>query len=160
MGIVKHIGLRSSTLKSFQGQDVIIPNRMIMQEKYTHYSINRERRIDLDVGVSYGDDLEKVEKVTLQAVKQISFLMEDKPVDFYFKEFGDSAIIFTVRYWVEYDPSDYLRYLRALSQGIKNIKKAFDANDITITFPIRTIDFGIKGGKSLSDMISESGMNK
>lgn len=129
---------------------------LIMQGKYTHFSINGERRIDLDVGISYGDDLDKVEKVTLEAIKQISYLQKGKPVDLYFKEFGDSAIIFSVRYWVDYHTADYLRYLRAQSQGIKNIKKAFDKNDITITFPIRTIDFGIKGGKSLSDMLKES----
>ncbi len=129
---------------------------LIMQGKYTHFSINGERRIDLDVGISYGDDLDKVEKVTLEAIKQISYLQKGKPVDLYFKEFGDSAIIFSVRYWVDYHTADYLRYLRAQSQGIKNIKKAFDKNDIAITFPIRTIDFGIKGGKSLSDMLKES----
>ncbi len=154
-GIIKEIGLRSSTIKTFQGQDVIIPNRLIMQEKYTHYSINGERRIDLDVGISYGDDLDKVEKVAIEAINKISFLKKEKPVDLYFKEFGDSAIIFTVRFWVDYHTDDYLRYLRAQSQGIKNIKKAFSENDITITFPIRTIDFGIKGGKSLSDMLKE-----
>jgi len=156
-GFVKEIGLRSSTIMTFQGQDVIVPNRLIMQEKYTHYSINGVRRIDLDVGISYGDDLDKVEKVTLEAIKKISYLKKDKPVDLYFKEFGDSAIIFSVRYWVDYQLNDYLRYLRAQSQGIKNIKKAFDKNDITITFPIRTIDFGIKGGKSLADMLNEHG---
>ncbi|HYQ59053.1 MAG TPA: mechanosensitive ion channel family protein [Draconibacterium sp.] len=159
MGRVKEIGLRSSTILTFQGQDVIIPNRLIMQEKYTHFSINSERRIDLDVGISYGDDLDKVEEVTLKAISDIPYLKGGKPIDLYFKEFGDSAIVFTVRYWIEYKVEDYLRYLRAQSQGIKNIKKAFDQNDITITFPIRTIDFGIKGGKSLADMMTESGLN-
>jgi small-conductance mechanosensitive channel len=155
-GIVKDIGLRASNIKTFQGQDVIMPNRLIMEDKYTHFTINKERRIDLDVGISYGDDLDKVELVTLKAINNISYINKQKPVDLYFKEFGDSAIIFTVRYWVKYLPNDYLIYLRALSQGIKNIKKAYDDNNITITFPIRTIDFGIKGGKSLGDMLNES----
>ncbi|SMO45550.1 Conserved TM helix [Saccharicrinis carchari] len=155
-GAVKKIGLRATTVKTFQGQDVIIPNRLIVQEKYTHYSINGERRVDLDVGVSYGDDLEKVEEVALTAIKKLSNLKKVKPVDLYFKEFGDSAIVFTVRYWVIYSPHNFLEYLAALSQGIKNIKKAFDENDITITFPIRTIDFGIKGGKSLADIMAQN----
>lgn len=152
-GVVKEIGLRASRIKTFQGQDVIIPNRLIMEDKYTHYTINRERRIDLDVGISYGDNLETVEHVTLHAINKISFIDKSKAIDLYFKEFGDSAIIFTVRYWVNYVPNDYLVYLRALSQGIKNIKKAYEENGITITFPIRTIDFGIKGGKSLSEIL-------
>lgn len=155
-GIVKEIGLRASSIKTFQGQNIILPNRLIMEDKYIHYTINKERRIDLDIGISYGDDLDKVEQVTLEAINKIPFIDKQKPVDLYFKEFGDSAIIFSVRYWVKYMPSNYLIYLRALSQGIKNIKKAYNENDITITFPIRTINFGIKGGKSLSDMLNES----
>lgn len=153
-GIVHDIGLRASTIRTFQGQDVIIPNRLVMEEKYTHYTLNRFRRIDLEVGISYGDDLEKVERVTLDAVNRIDFLNKFRKPDFYYTEFGDSAIIFTVRYWVDYHVSDYLIYMRALSQGIKNIKKAYDENGLTITFPIRTLDFGIKGGKTLADMLN------
>lgn len=155
-GKVKQIGLRALTIESFQGQNIIIPNRLIMEEKYKHYTINKQRRIDLDVGISYGDDLEKVEEVTLNAIKKIDYLLPGKPVDLYFNEFADSAITFTVRYWVEYTPKDPIIYIKAISDGIKNIKKAYAQNNITITFPIRTIDFGIKGGKSLADMINET----
>lgn len=156
MGKVKVIGLRACTINTFQGQDVIMPNRLILEDKYTHYTINQQRRIDLDVGISYADDLEKAEKVTIEAIKDISFIDRNKPVDLYYKEFGESAIIYSVRYWVHYDSDDILIYLRALSQGIKNIKKAYEAHDITITFPIRTIDFGIKGGKNLAEMFPET----
>ncbi len=154
-GIVKEIGLRSSSIHTWQGQDVVIPNRLFMEQKYTHFSINEARRIDLDVGISYGDDLNKVEEVTLKAIRKIDFIDKQKPVELYFKEFGESAIIFSVRYWVHYLSKDYKIYLRALSQGIKNIKNAYSENDITITFPIRTIDFGIKGGQSLADMLNK-----
>ena len=155
-GVVNQIGLRAITIESFQGQNVIIPNRLIMEEKYKHYTINKKRRIDLDIGISYGDDLDKVEKVSIAAIEKIDYLMKNKPVDLYFKEFGESAIIFTVRYWVNYAPGKTLVYLQAVSDGIKNIQKAYDKNDITITFPIRTIDFGIKGGKSLAEMLSKT----
>ncbi len=159
MGHVKEIGLRSSTIKTFQGQDVVIPNRMIMEEKYTHYSINGERRIDLEVGISYGDDLEKVEKVVLSAINKITFINKTKPVDLYFNAFGDSSIVFSVRYWVKYMPNDHIIYLKAVSEGIKNIKAAFDKNDITIPFPIRTLDFGIKGGKTLTEVLPAENEN-
>jgi len=64
--------------------------------------------------------------------------------------------MFSVRYWVQYIPGNPLVYLQVISDGIKNIKKAYDENDITITFPIRTIDFGIKGGESLADMLKQA----
>ncbi len=156
MGRVKNIGLRASSILTWQGQDVVIPNRKIIEEKYTHYTINNERRIDLKVGISYGDDLEKAEKVALEAVGRIDHLKKDRSPDLYYLEFGDSAIIFTVRYWIPYAPESGAAYFQAISQGIKHIKKAFEENDITITFPIRTLDFGIKGGTTLAAMLREA----
>ena len=152
-GKVKKIGLRATTILSFQGQDVVVPNRKIFEDSYTHFTINGEQRIDLGVGVSYGDDLEKVEKITLEAINGLDFIKKEKPVDLYYSEFGDSSINFTVRYWVKMGKRT--DYLKGLSEGVKAIKKAYDENDITIPFPIRTLDFGIKGGEKLNEMWPE-----
>jgi small conductance mechanosensitive channel len=152
-GTVKKIGLRATTILSYQGQDIVVPNRLIFEDSYTHYTINGEQRIDLEVGISYGDDLEKVERVTLDAINSLDFIKKEKPVDLYYKEFGNSSINFTIRYWV--DMGHRRDYLKGLSEGVKVIKKAYDDNDITIPFPIRTLDFGIKGGQKLSEMWPE-----
>lgn len=152
MGTVKPIGLRALKLDTFQGQEVVIPNRLIFEDIYTHYTVNKVRRIDLNVGISYGDDLEKVEEITLEAINRINYLDKSKAVDLYFLEFGNSSINFVVRYWVNYNKQT--DYLKALSDGIKNIKKSYDNNNITIPFPIRTLDFGIKGGEKLSEMMT------
>ena len=153
-GTVNSIGLRAVKIHTFQGQEVVIPNRLIFEDIYKHYTINYERRIDLSVGVSYGEDLQRVEDITLSAIKSIDYLKENKPVDLYYQEFGNSSINFIVRYWVDFRKQT--DYLRALSDGIKRIKKTYDENDITIPFPIRTLDFGIKGGKTLSEMFPEN----
>jgi len=153
-GTVKKIGLRAITLETLQGQDIVIPNRYIIENIYKHFTINSYRRVDLEVGISYGDDLENAEKVTLDAIKKIDYLLHNKPIDLFYTEFGESSINFIIRYWVRFGKEK--DYLRALSDGIKNIKRAYDANGITITFPIRTLDFGIKGGKTLSEMLNET----
>lgn len=149
-GTVQEIGLRAIKMRTFQGQEVVIPNRLIFEDIYTHYTVYGERRIDLNVGISYGEDLQKVEDVTLAAIKSIGYLKIDKPVDLYYQGFGDSSINFIIRYWVKFEKET--DYLQALHDGIKRIKSAYNENDITIPFPIRTLDFGIKGGKTLSDM--------
>jgi len=156
-GIIKSIGLRATKLTTLQGQVVVIPNRLLMENRFTHYSINKERRIDLSVGISYGDDLEKAEKITIEAIQSIGYLKEGKTVDLYYTAFGSSSIDFVVRYWVNFNKET--DYLRAVSDGIKTIKKAYDEHDITITFPIRTLDFGIKGGKTLTEMLQEVGFD-
>ncbi len=149
-GTVVEIGLRAIKMRTFQGQEVVIPNRLIFEDVYIHYTIYGERRIDLNVGISYGEDLQYVEDVTLAAIKSIDYLKKDKPVDLFYQEFGDSSINFIIRYWVEFKKQT--DYLQALHDGIKKIKAAYDENNITIPFPIRTLDFGIKGGKTLDEV--------
>jgi small conductance mechanosensitive channel len=151
MGTVKKIDFRTSIITTFQGQDVIVPNRKIYEEDIINYVANGERRIDLNVGVSYGDDLEKVEKIAVSAVKNIEGINGDR-VDLFYNEFGSSSINFTMHLWIDYP--DEPGYLTLRSKAIKAIKRAFDENKITIPFPIRTLDFGIKGGESLKDVAS------
>lgn len=153
-GTVKKIGLRDTTIYLPEGQDVIIPNRLIFQNPYTHYTIHQKRRIDLKCGVSYGDDLAKVEKVVKEVISGIKYLKEGENVDFFYEEFDSSSINFVVRYWITFKRP--VEFFKARHDGIMLIKKAFDENDITIPFPIRTLDFGIKGGEKLSEMLNNS----
>lgn len=149
-GIVKRINIRTTELTSFQGRQIIIPNKEVFQNALINDSFNGKKRIDLGVGVSYGDDLEKVREITLEAVKSVPRRTEDE-ITLVFNEFGDSSINFTVRIWVEF--KSQFGYKDSQSEAIIAIKKAFDANDITIPFPIRTLDFGIKGGEKLNEVI-------
>jgi small conductance mechanosensitive channel len=151
-GKVASMNLRTTNIRTMQGQIVLIPNSEVFQNPIINYSSTGERRIDLGVGVSYGDDLEKVKSVTLAAVNRINNINKDKGVTLYFDEFGDSSINFNVRFWVDFHQENK-PYLEAKSDAIMKIKKAFDENDITIPFPIRTLDFGIKGGEKLNEVL-------
>ncbi|MEP6845060.1 MAG: mechanosensitive ion channel family protein [Panacibacter sp.] len=150
MGKVEDINLRDTVIRTFQGQMVIIPNKDVFQSPIENYTLLGKRRFDLVIGISYGDDLEKVKAITLQAVKDIKGLSEEDETTFFYKEFGDSSINFLIRLWV--NSTDQPAYLGVGSEAIMRIKKAFDENNITIPFPIRTLDFGIKGGTPLSEM--------
>lgn len=149
MGVVEDINLRDTVVLTFQGQRVIIPNKDVFQNPIENFTLLGKRRMDLTVGVSYGDDLEKVKKVVLEAVKQVSVRTDD-PITFFFNEFDDSSINFEVRIWI--NNPDQPVWLQGRSEAVMLIKKAFDENDITIPFPIRTLDFGIKGGEKMADI--------
>ena len=150
MGEVTDINLRDTVLLTFQGQLVIIPNKSVFQNPIENYSMLGKRRMDLEVGVSYGEDLERVMRITLDAVKNIEGLSKDEQTTMFYKEFGGSSINYTIRLWLEnVKPASYLIVCNPV---IINIKKAYDENDIMIPFPIRTLDFGIKGGKELSEV--------
>lgn len=149
MGKVVEINLRDTVLLTFQGQKVIIPNKDVLQNPIENFSLLGKRRMDLIVGVSYGENLENVKLVTMEAVKDIAGITEDD-VTFFYKEFADSSINFELRIWVA--TPDQPEYLRVRSEAIMKIKKAYDEASITIPFPIRTLDFGIKGGQPLSEV--------
>ena len=76
------------------------------------------------------------------------YLTEEKQVNLVFEGFGDSSINYRIMFWINYSPTQP-QFLEARSQAIMAINKAYKENDITIPFPIRTLDFGIKGGEKL-----------
>lgn len=150
MGKIKEINLRDTVMETFQGQTVIIPNKEVFQNPIENYTILQKRRFDLSVGVSYGDDLEKVKQITLNAVSDIEELSKTDAVNVYFVEFGDSSVNLSVRMWI--NTPEQSVYNKVGSEAIMKIKKAYDANDIMIPFPIRTLDFGIKGVTTLNEI--------
>ncbi|PTB94770.1 mechanosensitive ion channel protein MscS [Marivirga lumbricoides] len=150
MGTVTRTNLRVTVVKTWQGQEVYIPNKEVLSNPIVNYTILGERRIDLTVGVSYGDELEKVKKIVVDAIKSLEGVIRKEDMIFTYKEFGDSSINFDIKFWIKF-PGDY-SYLDMRSDAIMKIKAAFDESDITIPFPIRTLDFGIKGGETLSEM--------
>jgi small-conductance mechanosensitive channel len=150
MGRVSNINLRDTVIQTFQGQMVIIPNKEVSQNPIENFSLLGKRRMDLTVGVSYGEDLEQVKTITMEAVNEIAGLSPNDNTSFFYTEFSDSSINFTIRIWSA--SPDQPEFLRIQSEAIMRIKKAYDQNGITIPFPIRTLDFGIKGGKTLSEV--------
>ncbi len=155
-GTVQKLNLRNTMIQTPQGQIAYIPNKEIYENPFTNFTKTNERRIDVQCGVSYGDDLEKVEDVAIEAINSVKE-KSDKGVEFYFEEFGGSSINFVVRFWVDFKANP--DFWVARSKAIVAIKKAFDENDIMIPFPIRTLDFGIRGGEKLDTMLSESYAN-
>lgn len=150
MGIVDRTNLRVTVIRTYQGQEVYVPNKDVLSNPITNYSVLEQRRIDLAVGVSYGDDLHKVKDLVLQTLNNLEGVIRKEDMIFTYKEFGDSSINFEIKFWIKFP--DNPSFLEMRSKAIMAIKDAFDENDITIPFPIRTLDFGIKGGEKLSEM--------
>ena len=137
-GKVKSINLRSVIMENFSGQEIEIPSKDIFQKPITNFSKSGQRRIQVDCGIAYTDDLDKVQRLALEAVNSHEFISDFKPAELHFTEFGDSSINFLIWFWLKQEVAGPPL---AKSEVIKAIKKTFDANDITIPFPIRTLEF-------------------
>lgn len=136
-GKITNINLRTTSITTFQGLEIIIPNKHMFTKPFTNFTTTPKRRIDIEVGVSYEDDLEKVEKVTKEALLNINEIINDEEPEVFFKEFSDSSINLVARIWIHYPENQ--AFLKARHKAIINIKKHYDKNGISIPFPIRTI---------------------
>ncbi|HEV2845103.1 MAG TPA: mechanosensitive ion channel family protein, partial [Thermoanaerobaculia bacterium] len=141
-------------IRTQQGQVVLIPNKQVFENPIMNYSSTGQRRVDLRLGVSYGDDLEKARRIAMRAVEGVSTRLPDKEVELFYEEFGESSITFVVRFWIEFTRQP--DFLAAQSEAIERIKKAFDEAGIRIPFPVRTLDFGARSGEKLSEVLEEA----
>lgn len=147
-GKVDAVLLRSTTMRTLQGQEVIIPNKEIFENPIVNYTTTGERRLDVACGVAYGDDLEEVRDIALGAVRGLEGIESGRDPELFFNEFGGSSINFTLRLWLTSPGQRHM--LKTQSEVIIALKKAFDSKGVTIPFPIRTLDFGVVGGEPLA----------
>ncbi|QCR23968.1 mechanosensitive ion channel family protein [Pontibacter sp. SGAir0037] len=150
-GVIERISLRTIDIRQPTGELVKLPNKMVFENPVTNFSYNNMRRVDVPVGISYAEDLERVQRVVIEALQDVKNRVKSRDIEVMFDEFGDSSINFKARFWATYKRQ--VDYVSAKSDAIIRIKKAFDQHDILIPFPIRTLDFGIKGGEKLNEQL-------
>lgn len=146
---VQAIQLRSTHVHTTDGLSIIVPNKQVFQNSIVNYTDTDQRRLDLPVGVAYNTDLEQARDLVREAVDDMPSRSDDREVEVFFTEFGGSSINLVARIWLS--TATQGSYMAAQSDAIIRIKKVFDDHDITIPFPIRTLDFGARdvGGERL-----------
>ncbi len=148
-GVVEQLAMRATVLRMFDGRQVLIPNSKVFNNPILNWTARPGRRVDIEVGVTYDADLEKVRRVTIEALQGVEARDDALPTEAFFTGFGDSSIGLVARFWIAFHRQ--ADYFAARSEAIMHIKAAFDANGITIPFPIRTLDFGPVGGVTLAE---------
>ncbi len=99
---VLNIGLRSSVLLTRHNVEIIMPNSTIGKNQVINYSYPDFRyRMQTNVGVAFGTNVEHARQVMIDAVRQADFVLSDEPVDVLYMEIGDSAMVFRVRWWID-----------------------------------------------------------
>lgn len=143
-GEVLAIDTLSVKLRTFDNRYVRIPNETIIKSEVmniTHFPI---RRIDIHLGVSYREDLNRVREVLVDLAHQHPLCLQEPAPVTILEGFGDSSINFLFGVWVERE--DYLEVKNSIHI---QIKERFDSEGITIPFPQR--DLHIREGKAVSN---------
>jgi len=110
-GRVREIGMRATTIKTFDGADVVVPNGTLLSEKLTNWTLlDRNRRLDIDIGVAYGSDPAKLSALLQRTALQTTGIVSSPEPVVLFLGFGASALNFGIRAWTyDYDNSASIR---------------------------------------------------
>ena len=136
-GSVMRIGLASCKLKTFDGKDIYVPNSSIISEKIINYSREPIRRVDITIGTSYNESVDRVKASLTKVVDNTPEIIKDKDIFIGITGFGDSAINYSIRVWVK--NSDYWK---AYLPMLERIKRTFEEDNIEI--PFNQLDVHIK----------------
>ena len=129
-GAVEDVQILTTILKTGDNKQIIVPNSQIMGDIITNYSANDTRRVDMVVGVSYEDDLDKVRKTIGELIAADDRILDDPAPTIAVSELADSSVNFVVRPWVK--TADYWGVMFDLTEAIK---KRFDQDGISFPFP-------------------------
>jgi potassium efflux system protein len=147
-GTVNRINIRTTIVQTFDNASLIIPNSEMLSNKVTNWSFRDPKvRRQVDVGVAYGSDVHLVRKVLLQIVAGMPEIMDDPAPRVDFTDFGDSALIFRVRFWI----SSPEFWLTAPTELRFRIDEEFKKNGIEIAFPQQ--DIHIRSASGLEKII-------
>jgi small-conductance mechanosensitive channel len=134
-GTVKKINVRATVVQTFDNASLIIPNSEFISSQVTNWSFKEPSlRRRVSVGVAYGSDIELVRQTLLEIPHKIKNVLKKPKPDVMFDDHGDSALIFTLRYWTTID------YYYSTSTDIRfAIDRLFRERNIEIAFPQRDI---------------------
>ena len=135
-GDVIEIGLRSTRIRTRDNRLVTVPNSVIGKGLIVNYSEpNTRYRVETHVGVAYGTDIELARQTMIAAIRAEEWVMADELIEALFLEFGESALVFRVRCWIE----NYVETRRVMDKMNSALYKALNEAQIVIPFPQRDL---------------------
>ncbi|MDH4218089.1 MAG: mechanosensitive ion channel family protein [Candidatus Aminicenantes bacterium] len=136
MGVILDIGIRSTKLKTYDNEVIYIPNGNLANAKIKNFTVpDLSIRVNVNFGVEYGSDPEKVQQVVLEALKKIDTVLEDPEPVAQFMNMSDFSLDFIARAWVASYTEAYFMKIKMTEEIYKALNKA----NIGIPFPTRTV---------------------
>jgi small conductance mechanosensitive channel len=133
-GKVKKMNLVSTTITTLDNQTLVVPNSKIWGDVIKNVTAQKERRIDLEFGIGYDDDIDLAERVLIEIVSAHESVLADPEPIIKLHTLGDSSVNFIVRPWTKTE--DYWDVYWDL---MREVKLRFDREGISIPFPQRDV---------------------
>ena len=135
-GVIRRIGIRASVIRIADSSELIVPNGQLISEKVTNWTLsNRQRRVELRVGVAYGTDPTRVIELLTRVAATHPLVAQHPEPQTLMTEFGSDSLNFEVRFWTD----DFDQWLKIKSDVAVAINAALVEAKITIPFPQRDL---------------------
>ena len=136
-GTVLSIGLKTTKLRSLQGEEVILPNRDISSAQIQNFKRMEERGVVFEIGVVYNTTQEQLKNIPSFVEGAITTTKNTRFGRAHLKQLGDSAVIFEVLYYIL--STDYLDYMNAQQEILLKLKTVFEKEHIDLAYPTQTV---------------------
>lgn len=137
MGEVKKIGIKTTRIKTLQGEELIISNQELTTQRIKNFKKMKERRILFTLGVCYETPIEKMRKIP-DIIREIINKEDNTKIDrVYFKSYGDFSLNYEIVYYVS--SGEYIKYAEAQESINFAIKEAFEKEKIEFAYPTQTV---------------------
>jgi small-conductance mechanosensitive channel len=144
-GEVSRIGIRSSTIRTARGAEVIVPNGDLISNRVVNWTFSdRRKRIEVKVGVAYGNDPERLLALLEGAAKAHPDVLGEPPPQAIFLGFGESSLDFELQAWSYLDTAGSTQSALAIGVG-----RALAEAGIEIPFPQRDLNLRTADAKAL-----------
>jgi small conductance mechanosensitive channel len=144
-GTVRQMNLVSTTILTVDNQTRIVPNGKIWGDVITNVTAQRNRRVDLVVGISYDDDIPRAEEVIHSILDEHPKVLKDPEAVVKVHELGDSSVNLVVRPWAQRDD-----YWDVHWDVTREVKLRFDREGICIPYPQQDLHFKVDGAAAPS----------
>jgi len=144
-GFVDEISLRNLVLRRPDNHYVIMPNAKFIEEPFVNFSLVKRARVTVTSRVPFGSDLVKIKEIVTAMITEKFPPESTEKIEFYYTEFGESAIHFMTRFWIDYVKKSQMYTAQDLA--IIYINNLFEENEIIIPYPVRDIKMNAKSLK-------------
>ncbi|QIR35787.1 mechanosensitive ion channel family protein [Tolypothrix sp. PCC 7910] len=138
-GTVENIETRATTIRTYDGRRIVIPNSELFTNSVTVNTAFESRCLEYDVGIGYGDDIDLAKQLILEAMHSVDEVLSDPAPDALVMELAESTVNIRARWWIK--PPRRADDLTSRDRVLTAIKKTLTANGIDLPFPTQQILF-------------------
>ena len=136
-GTVETIQTRATTIKTYDGRRVVIPNAELFINAVTVNTAYQERRLQYDIGIGYGDDIARARQLIVEAIRGVEGVLADPAPEALVVDLAGSSVNIRARWWI--DPPRRADIMGAQDRVLEAIKNTLTAHGIDLPYPTQQI---------------------